>query len=93
LATQIGKERPCPRPIAGEKSTTRLKTVEPITPELRQHYLARQLEHERRGEWDDANLVNQWLVRAFATVADFMNDNLPLIRRHFLRRLGKAGVI
>jgi hypothetical protein len=64
-----------------------------MTPKLRRHYLSRQLEHEKRGEWDEANLVNQWLVGAFATVADFMNDNLPLIRRHFLRRLCKAGVI
>jgi hypothetical protein len=67
--------------------------IEPMTTERRRYYLTRQLEHERRGEWDDANLLNQWLVGVFATFEDLLDDNLPALRRHFLRRLCKAGVI
>jgi hypothetical protein len=67
--------------------------IDPMPPELREHYLSRQLQHERRGEWAEANRVNQWLVGAFASVADLLEDNVPQVRRHFLRRLAKAGVI
>jgi hypothetical protein len=67
--------------------------VEPMTPELRRHYLARQLEHEKRGEWDDANLLNQWLVGAFATWDELLNDDLSAFSRHFLRRVCKTGLI
>jgi hypothetical protein len=64
-----------------------------MEPHLRRHYLSLQLEHEKRGEWDDANLVNQWLVGAFATWDELLDDDLPAVRRHFLRRVCKAGVI
>lgn len=62
-------------------------------PELRQSYLMRQLEHERRGEWEMANRVNLWLTGAFASFEDLISDDVPQIRRHFLRRLCKAGVV
>jgi hypothetical protein len=67
--------------------------IQPMRPELRRHYLRAQLEHEGRGEWEAANQVNQWLVGAFASFADLLNDNMPPIRRHFLRRLCKADVL
>ena len=47
--------------------------------EMREHYLAEQLEHERNGEWETANFVNQWLTGAFATAADYLHDHLPPI--------------
>jgi len=64
--------------------------IQPMPPELREHYLTRQLEHEKRGEWERANRVNQWLTGAFASFDDLLSDNLPPIRRHFLKRLCKA---
>jgi hypothetical protein len=67
--------------------------LSPMKPRWRRHYLQRQLEHERAGEWEEANRVNQWLVGAFVSIADFLDDNVPQVRRHFLRRLCKAGVI
>ena len=66
--------------------------IQPMERRWREHYLMRQLEHEGRGEWEQANRVNQWLVGAFASFADLLNDNTPPIRRHFLRRLCKAEV-
>ena len=62
----------------------------PMKPDLRWHYLQRQLEDERAGRWESANRLNQWLAGAFVTMQDVMDDKLPLIRRHFLRRLCKA---
>lgn len=67
--------------------------ISPMPAGLREHYQARQLEHEQRGDWEAANRVNQWLTGAFATVADLLDDNLPPTRRRFLRRLYKVGVI
>ena len=67
--------------------------ISPMPLELRRHYHARQLEYEARGEWKDADLLNRWLLGAFATITDLLDDHLPPIRRHFLRRLCKAGVI
>jgi hypothetical protein len=64
-----------------------------MTREMREHYLLVQVQHERRGEWEQANRVNLWLVGAFMTRLDVMDDNVPPVRRHFLRRLWKAGVI
>ena len=67
--------------------------ISPMPPELRRHYHARQLEHERRAEWEQANRINQWLSGAFMSFADIIEDHVPTIRRRFLRRLSKAGVI
>ena len=67
--------------------------ISPMPPELLEQYHWRQLEHERQGEWEQANRVNLWLVGAFMTADEFLDDNLPAVRRHFLRRLCKAGVI
>jgi hypothetical protein len=61
--------------------------------ELREHYYWSQIRHERRGEWEQANRVNQWLAGAFTSIADIVEDNVPVIRRRFLRRLCKSGVI
>jgi hypothetical protein len=67
--------------------------MSPMPPELRRYYHERQLEHEWRGDWEGANRINQWLTGAFTTVAEFVDDHLPEVRKHFLRRLCKAGVI
>jgi hypothetical protein len=61
--------------------------------ELREHYYRLQIRHERAGEWEQANRVNQWLAGAFTSIPDIVEDNVPVIRRRFLRRLCKAGVI
>ena len=47
------------------------------------------LEHENRGQWQQADLVNQWLAGAFTTLEELLSENVPAIRRHFLRRLSK----
>jgi hypothetical protein len=70
-----------------------IDAISPMKAELRRHYLGRQLEYEARGEWEAANHLNLWLVGAFASFEELMNDDIPTIRRHFLRRLCKAGVI
>ena len=67
--------------------------ISPMPREFREHYHARQLEHERRGEWEQANRVNQWLAAAFMSVTNVVDDTLPPVRQHFLRRLWKAEAI
>jgi hypothetical protein len=67
--------------------------MSPMKLQWREHYLTLQLEHERRGDWEKADVVNQWLTGAFTTFEDLLNDHLPRIRRHFLRRRWKNSEI
>jgi hypothetical protein len=69
------------------------RPIAPMSREMREHYHWLQVRHEQAGEWEQANRLNLWLTGAFASVADIVNDDVPLIRRHFLRRLCKSRAI
>lgn len=64
--------------------------ISPMRPEMRRHYLARQIEKEQAGDWAGADSINKWLCGAFLTEDHWSSNFVPPIRKDFRNRLQRA---
>jgi hypothetical protein len=63
------------------------KPLSPMRPEIIRHYQQQQSALEKRGDWGEADLLNQWLAGAFISEKDWLEGRMPPMREEFLERL------